>query len=124
MLTVTLFVGFLFLYAYLFVPSKRETTAPINEVLTVEVVEERPIVLPVSAAMTIACDEMVISLEELAELEPMTVEEAPNYAAMGVVELRKACSDRGLQWRRYSRVNGKKKATAISRNEMLQLLMS
>lgn len=126
MLTIELFIVFLFVYAWFFVPSKR-VTAPVvvNDVLEVEAT---PIEIPAAtAAMVMAEAELVISVEELEELMPVEVpqvSEVPNYAAMGVVELRKACSDRGLQWRRYSRQGGKKKATAISRDEMIALLMA
>ncbi len=132
MFTAFLFIVFLAAYAYLFIPNKpRKVTAPAAiPVLITETLEP----LPQSAAKEMPVAELVITLEELADLlpiseEPAPAEEiseseplqpiAPNYMTMGCVELRKACTERRIKWRD---VNGKGKhlSTAAMREALLR----
>lgn len=116
MLTIALFAAFLTAYACLFVPAAPQpaTVAEMPEPATLDEAPAPTAPEPTAPAqpMTIApLPELTLTVEELAEL-------APDYASMGVVQLRKECSARGIQWRRYAG----KKATPMSKAEMLALL--
>lgn len=64
----------------------------------------------VAKEMPSTISELVITPEELAEMTAEAPATVPNYATMGCVELRAACSANGIKWR-VRRAKGKGKGT-------------
>ena len=131
MLTVYLFLVFLFAYAWLFTPS--HPAVAVEVVHTSEVVEvmELPQIdhSPVATKAIAPAAKLIVPLADLDEVKPITADTTPvihprnpgpsqpttHYASMTCVELRQACKAQGIRWRiRKGKGRGKQPRPRLS----------
>lgn len=143
MLTIYLFLVFLFAYAWILTPSRKahvsqtngfkaylESKEKYSEVYerlalaeadsdaVVPVADPTPLpkrpAMPKAIALT---PTLTITPEELEDIAPT----APNFASMTCAQLRKECSARGIKWR-VRKGKGKGNYRYLSNEEMIQAL--